>query len=64
MQHSHFVGQGDVPNPPHRVFPLWSNNAELHTNEGSRGGAIAKEEMERQRPEIKLKIDPTADISK
>ena len=62
--YNHFVGQGEVPNPPHRVFPLWSNNAELHTNEVSRGGAIAKKEMERQRPEIKLKIDPTADISK
>ena len=62
--YNHFVGQGEVPNPPHRVCPLWSNNAELHTNEVSRGGAIAKKEMERQRPEIKLKIDPTADISK
>ena len=25
---------------------------------------MAKEEMERQRPDIKLKIDPTADINK
>ena len=62
--YNHFVGQGDDPHPPHRVCPLWSNNAQLHTEEVSRGGAMAKEEMERQKPDVKLKFDPTDDINK
>ena len=60
MGYDHFVGQGAVPNPPHQVCPLWSNNDELHLAEVARGGLSAKEEMERKRPGVPLKIDPTS----
>ena len=62
--YDHFVGEGGTPNPPHQICPLWSNNDILHTEEVARGGQNAKSTMEREKPNVELKIDPTVDLKK
>ena len=57
--YDHFVGEGGTPNPPHQVCPLWSNNEELHASEVATVAIEAKRVANVERPNVKLKIDPT-----
>ena len=61
--YDHFVGEGGTPNPPHQVCPLWSNNEELHASEVANVAMEAKRVANAERPNVKLKIDPTIGLN-
>ena len=48
---------------PGQVCPLWSDNSQIHESDVARGAIEAKNEMDRQNPEVKLKHDPAKDIN-
>jgi len=59
--YNHFYGQGGTPTAT-QACPLWSDNAVLHEHAVAKSAVEAKEEMDQQQPEVKLKHDPTAGV--
>ena len=60
QDYTHFYGQGGDPLPG--KCPLWSQNDELHRADVQKGAKAAKDRMDRERPEVELKFDPTEDV--
>ncbi len=60
--YKHFVGQGGHPQPG-QTCPLWSDNASIHESDVARGALEAKNEMDKQNPNVQLKHDPAKDIN-
>ncbi len=56
--YSHFYGQGAQPSANSRC-PLWSDNNTVHAQDVARGALEAKERVQRERPGVELKHDPT-----
>ena len=61
QSYKHFYGQGGVPTKDQKC-PLFSNNNEVHQREVARTALEAKNKMDQESPQIKLRHDPTADI--
>lgn len=59
--YKHFVGQGGLPGPGQQC-PLWSDDKSVHEREVARGALEAKNEMDKENPEVKLKHDPAQGI--
>ena len=59
--YTHFYGQGGAPTAT-KTCPLWTDNKRLHEQEVANAAAKAKEELQAQNPNLKLKHDPTKDI--
>ena len=60
--YKHFYGQGGMPQPGQNC-PLWSDNSQIHESDVARGAIEAKNEMDRQNPDVKLKHDPAKDVN-
>lgn len=53
---------GGVPQPGQQC-PLWSDNSQIHESDVARGAIEAKNEMDRENPDVQLKHDPAKDIN-
>ena len=47
---------------PNQTCPLWSDNNAVHERDIARGALEAKNEMDKENPEVKLKHDPAKDL--
>ena len=48
---------------PGQQCPLWSDNSQIHESDVARGAIEAKNEMDRENPDVQLKHDPAKDIN-